>query len=229
MAMAMAQNQNAKATASSARNICCADTTAPLSTFDCSSYPGITAHKNARAASIGQSKKHVWWIHGTGVLGSDRGGEETGTKRLVQLAEKAAGQKGERGCVSASLLAAKARADVDGHTKEKAEEITAAFLNAAKDEILGGMKAPFAMHGMKASGPPASVHKEVQVNMRTRFGLRKGPFNCSDGKLRKWTEAAMEKLDREYEIVRPQVENGESLVRALRSWSRHSMRHIHIQ
>jgi hypothetical protein len=65
-----------------------------------------------------------------------------------------------------------ARTGVDGHTKEKAEEITAAFLlDAAKDEILGGMKAHFAMHGMKASGPPASAHKEVQVNMRTRFGL----------------------------------------------------------
>jgi hypothetical protein len=121
--------------------------------------------------------------------------EGAGTKRLVQLAEKAVEQKAETDCVSASLVAAKARADVDGRTKEKAEEITAAFLNAAKDEILGGMKAPFAMHGMNASGPPASVHKEVQVNMRTRFGLRKGLFNCNDGKLRKWTEAAMEKLN----------------------------------
>jgi hypothetical protein len=93
---------------------------------------------------------------------------------LVQLAENTAKQAEEANIMCCrladSLLAAKALAEVDGHTKEKAEEITAAFLNDARDEILGGMKAPFAMHGMKASGPPASVHKEVQVNMRTRSG-----------------------------------------------------------
>jgi hypothetical protein len=65
------------------------------------------------------------------------------------------------------------------------------------EEILGGCKPPFAMHGMKASGNPASAHREVQVNMRKSFWQKKGPFNCCDGKLRKWTGAAMEKLCRE--------------------------------
>jgi hypothetical protein len=105
---------------------------------------------------------------------------------------------------------------LDGHTKEKAKEITAAFLNAAKEEILGGMKyeSPLcnARYESQWRRPPASVHKEVQVNMRRRFEQKKGPFNCNEGKLRKWAEAAKEKLEREYEKVRPQVENGESLV-----------------
>jgi hypothetical protein len=48
--------------------------------------------------------------------------------------------------------------------------------------------------------------------MRKRFWQKKGPFNCGDGKLRKWTEAAMAELEREYKKVRTKVENGESLV-----------------
>jgi hypothetical protein len=39
------------------------------------------------------------------------------------------------------------------------------------------------------------------IYMRKRFWQKKGPINCGDGKLRKWTEATMAKLEKEYENV----------------------------
>jgi hypothetical protein len=102
--------------------------------FDCECCnPGIliSAHRSAQHRLLKQ-KSMLGGFAAQEDLDLQEAEEETGDKRLVQLAEKTANQKSERGRVSASLVAAKARADVDGHTKEKAKEITAAFLNAAK-------------------------------------------------------------------------------------------------
>jgi hypothetical protein len=63
-----------------------------------------------RAASIGQTNKSMFdGSTAQEYLDLLEAEEETGDKRLVQLAEKAVKQKSERECVSASLVAAKAR------------------------------------------------------------------------------------------------------------------------
>ena len=52
------------------------------------------------------------------------------------------------------------------------------------------------------------------IETAAAFGRRRARLIAvmESGKLRKWTEAAMEKLEREYENVRTKVENGKSFV-----------------
>ena len=59
-----------------------------------------------RAASTAQTKSMLGGFAAQEDLDLQEAEEETGDKRLVQLAEKTANQKSERGRVSASLVAA---------------------------------------------------------------------------------------------------------------------------